>query len=303
MKRRRKKQMLFCVRNSFEFLISKSSDFILQLDCADSDDEPSVKALIKGLIAHSVENPGFLIHTSGTAILTFADIGRGTYGEASTKTYDDWDGVDEVTSLPDSAPHRNIDKTVLASASDGLKTAIVCPPTIYGEGRGPGNRRSIQIPGLAKCILQEKQGFQVGEGKAQWDNVHIYDLSNLYVKLVEAAVSGGGKATWGKEGYYFAEHGSHIWGEVAKTLALSAHKSGLIPTSELKSISSTEANKLQNGGPVLWGTNSKGKAIRAHRLLGWTPKEESLDKEMPKSIEYEAKALGIMKGHAAHVAA
>lgn len=56
-------------------------------------------------------------------------------GEFSTKEYNDWDGVTELTSLPDTAFHRNVDKVVLEIGSvysDIVKTAIVCPPTIYG---------------------------------------------------------------------------------------------------------------------------------------------------------------------------
>ena len=34
---------------------------------------------------------------------------------------------------------------VLSTNSDVVKTAIVCPPTIYGPGRGPGNVRSRQV--------------------------------------------------------------------------------------------------------------------------------------------------------------
>jgi len=91
-----------------------------------------------------------------------------------------------------------------------IKTAIVCPPTIFGTGRGQGNTRSIQIPGLAKAFLQKGHGFQVGAGEAYWCNVHVHDLSKLYLLLVEAAAAGGGSASWGDQGYYFAETGEHV---------------------------------------------------------------------------------------------
>ena len=139
------------------------------IDCASADDEVALKALIRGLASHSEEQPGYLIQTSGTGLLCYGDLERKLFGQASTKVYDDWDGIGEVTSMPDSAPHRQADKTVLAAAHEHpsrIKTAIVCPPCIYGKGRGPGNQRSIQMPDLTKCILQEKKGFQVGEGNA-----------------------------------------------------------------------------------------------------------------------------------------
>jgi len=48
----------------------------------------------------------------------------------------DWSGVEELTTLPDSAFHRNVDKVVLEAGTkhgDVIKTNIVCPPTIYGK--------------------------------------------------------------------------------------------------------------------------------------------------------------------------
>jgi hypothetical protein len=67
--------------------------------------------------------------------LTYSDSDRGVFGEASEKVYDDLDGVDELVNLPDHAFHRNVDQVVLeAGEKDGVvKTALVCPPTIYGE--------------------------------------------------------------------------------------------------------------------------------------------------------------------------
>ena len=216
-----------------------------------------------------------MIHTSGTGLLCFGDLERKTFGQTATKVFDDWDGIGEVTSLLDYAPHRQADKIVLAAASDhpGIRTAIVCPPCIYGKGRGPGNQRSIQMPDLTKCILQEKKGFRVGEGTyirslraplfgflskicfkslplkgraslidawlrygtliskfsiglTFWANVHVHDLSDCFLMLVEAAVSEGGRATWNTEGYYFTENGEHVWGDMAKLITKEAHAKG-----------------------------------------------------------------------------
>lgn len=68
----------------------------------------------------------------------------------------------------------------------------------------------MQLPELSRCFLERKQGFMVGEGKSQWGFVHVRDLSLVYLKLAEAAAEGGGKASWGSEGYYFAENGEHV---------------------------------------------------------------------------------------------
>lgn len=52
------------------------------------------------------------------------------------KQYNDLAGVEELTSLPSEAFHRNVDEVVLetgTSHAEAVKTVIVCPPTIYGE--------------------------------------------------------------------------------------------------------------------------------------------------------------------------
>ena len=73
--------------------------------------------------------------------------------------------------------------------------AIVCPPTIYGPRRGPDIQRSIQAYELAKVTLKRGKGFQVEGGHNLWTMVHVQDLSNVYLRLVEEAVKGGRNAT------------------------------------------------------------------------------------------------------------
>lgn len=41
---------------------------------------------------------------------------------------------------------------------------------------------------------------------------------------------------------------------------------------------------------------------RARKLLGWSPKQRSLDDEIPDMIASEARRLGLVEGHAAKVA-
>lgn len=88
------------------------------------------------MAGHTKENPGYWLHTGGAGILTYKDGDSGIYGNKSEKVYDDWDGVEELLTLPDHAFHRDVDRIVLeagAKHADVLKTALVCPPTIYGN--------------------------------------------------------------------------------------------------------------------------------------------------------------------------
>jgi hypothetical protein len=191
---------------------SAKADIILNM--ADSDHPSSTEAIVRGATSRqSTERPVFLIHTSGTGILTWNTVKTNTYGELYQKIYDDWDNVSEVTSLPDEAAHRVVDKIII-SASNGnnetVKTAIVCPPSIYGLGRGPANKRSQQLYELARMTLVSGKGLRVGKGENKQTHVHVYDLSELYVRLIEEAWKGGGSATWNEEGYYFSSIGEQV---------------------------------------------------------------------------------------------
>ena len=184
-----------------------------------------------------------------------------------------------------------------------LKTAIVCPPTIYGKGRGPDNQRSQQLPDLVKYTLIKNHGMQIGAGKTFWTNVHVADLSKCYLLLVEAAVEGHAKATWGEEGYYFTENDEHVWGNLSKLVASEAYKQGLITSDEVVSLSTDDAKRLMPRASVLWGANSRCRAVRARKLLHWKPKEESIEASIPYAVTVEAEALGLIEHHAAKTAA
>lgn len=266
-------------------------------DWADADHKNAAEAIKTGMKKRTA--PGFLIHTSGAGILTVSDIHNGAFGTESPKLYNDWDGVSEVTSLPDDAAHRDVDKIVIASNAESslIHTAIVCPPCIYGEGRGPGKRRSIQVPEMIRCTLERGKGFQVGQGRNKWRNVHIQDLSVVYLRLVEEATKpDGGGATWGSEGYYFAESGEHYWGDVAQAVANEACKLGIIKSSEIDSLDIENTEAIQPFGRYLWGTNSRHRAVRAKKVLGWELAGfPTLADEISHAVEAEAKRLRLVE--------
>lgn len=211
---------------------------------------------------------------------------------ALKKIWDDIKDIEEIVrGLPDHAPHRKIDKIVLAANSDRTRTAIVCPPCIYGKGRGPGNQRSMQLPGLVSSFMNRGEAFQVGAGKSIWSNVHVRDLSDLYIVLAEAAVGDGTPATWGQEGYYFAENGEQPWGEVSIRLGDKLVKRGLLKSPDVGSVSQEEASEMYAHGGYLWGANSRSRASRARQLLQWKPKGASLEGCFDEAIDIEKQAL------------
>ncbi|KAJ9207175.1 hypothetical protein DTO166G4_1208 [Paecilomyces variotii] len=273
----------------------KNADIVY--NCADCDHVASAEAIAKGATYHTPEKPLWLIHTSGTGILAVEDQRAKSYGIERPKEYNDWDGVQELFNIPDDALHRNVDKIIIAAglkSPDSVKVGIICPPTIYGKGRGPVNTKSMQAYMLAAAVLKNKKGFLVGEGKNIWHQVHVQDLSKVYLALGDAAAAGGGKATWNNDGgYYLAENGSFVWGDVERAVAKVAYEKKLIDSPEVEQLNYDQVAALNSFGPYAWGTNSRGHAIRARKLFGWKPEQPTLLELIPEIVDVEAKAAGL----------
>ncbi|CAI6333471.1 unnamed protein product [Periconia digitata] len=284
----------------FDLLTTEAAKADIVLHTANAGNLEAVNALIAGLAQK--KTPGYLIHTSGTGTLGTPDFLNNTLGSHSDKMYDDWDGIGEVASTPESWGARKVEKAILTASSKNpgnIFTAIVAPPLIYGEGRGPDNQRSIQVPNMVKATLERGKGFYLGEGKNVWHVVHVQDLSDVFLRLVTSALqAGGGKATWNETGYYFTETGDVVWGEISNAIAKAAVERNLIANTELDSLTGDEANEiLPPYGAYIWGTNSKAKGIRASRLLNWKPEKEGLFDTIDDAVIIEARALGLAKSH------
>ncbi|KXG49812.1 Semialdehyde dehydrogenase, NAD-binding [Penicillium griseofulvum] len=273
----------------------KKADIVFHF--ADCDHVAAAKAITKGAQHHTPERPLWLIHTSGTGILTVEDQRAGTYGIERPKEYNDWEGVSELVNLPSDAFHRNVDEIIIGAGQQSpasVKVAVVCPPTIYGPGRGPGNTKSIQAYLLSAAVLKRKHGILVGKGENIWHQVHVQDLSNVYLALGEAASVGGGKATWNNEGYYLAENGSFVWGDIQRAIAQSAFDKKLIASPNVESLDGAQTTEVHPAGVYAWGSNSRGNSIRARKLFGWTPQKPKLIDLIPDIVEGEAKSLSLL---------
>ncbi len=207
------------------------------------------------------------------------------------QAYHDIKDIEKIINLPDQAFHRNVDKIVLAANdSPAVKTVIVGPATIYGAGRGPGNKDSKQVYSLARLTLTDGYAPVVGTGKVEWDNVHIHDVSSLFRLLAEAAVDPSKRQDpeiFGPHGYFFNPGATHTWGEVAEQVAEETVKQGYLKEAPLKVV------KFEDIANKSLGTNSKGVGERAAKYLGWKPTGPTLKHEIPGIVAIEAKKLGL----------
>ncbi|KAL9054423.1 MAG: hypothetical protein Q9162_004145 [Coniocarpon cinnabarinum] len=272
---------------------AKNADIVLNL--ASSDHVAATNALVKGLRQHSVQAPGFLIHCSGTGVLVYPDMDNGTFGESSNEIWDDVKDIEKIRHIPSHAPHRNIDELVFAASQNDdqkVKTAIVCPPLIYGQSRGTGNPRSIQLPSLARAMIESKQVFQVGKGQSLWSAIHVQDLSNVFLLLAEAAARGGGTASWNEHGYYFtvSDEADFKWGDASTALGQILRDKGVVFHATPQHFHAEQAASFHPYGAVLWGTNSMSRASRAKTELGWSPTHRAMFDALEDVVNVELAA-------------
>ncbi|KAI5360648.1 Putative NAD(P)-binding domain, NAD(P)-binding domain superfamily [Septoria linicola] len=196
----------------------------------------SCNAIANGLQVRR-NRPGYWIQMSGASVFSTPDIENGTYGEARPDVYRDVMDADKITSIIKSNPSRTVDQLVLSQDPSRVRTALVIGPLIYGNGHGPGNTTSIQLPELARNTLRIGQGFQ-----------------NYFRSMLEAVASEKARA-WNVEGVYFVENGKMSFGELSQAVAVEAHKQGLSASPEVsRSSDANEANEYMPHGAVLWGT-------------------------------------------------
>lgn len=261
-----------------ELVQNLASEADIVVNAADADNLEASLAILRGAKQRfeKTQTPTTLIHTSGTGVLT--DDARGMY---STDTiFDDLD-PDMLETLAPTQLHRNVDLALLQGDKDGyVRTYIVLPSTIYGLAKtklvemGIQNRRYMQIPQIIRASIGRGQGGMVGEGRNIWPNVHIDDIADLYLTLLDAILEGRHPGH-GREGFYFGENGEHTLYDVSKRISEILVDRGLGRHAEPFPFTEEEADKYLEGSYYL-GTNSRCRANRA-RALGWKPKHTTQD--------------------------
>lgn len=218
----------------------------------------SAIALIQGLADRAQEtgNTVHYIHTSGTSNLADQPI-TGAYQEAEPRVFSDKENIYAYEKARESLQvyaQRTTDIAVVETGlAHGVKTTIIMSPTIYGVGTGLGNRLSIQVPAIMKASLKSGEVDVVGEGKAEWDFVHIADLANLY-KLVLHRVVKGEEVPSGERGILFSGTGRYSWMELSRGIASALFNLGAIRTDVVKRVDIIEAARK-------WGKLGSGEVL------------------------------------------
>ena len=245
-------------------LIEEARQADAVVNAASSDHRASVEALLDGLRG---SGKAFL-HTSGSSVIS-DDVG----GDALSEHI-----FDENTPFivePRKQARYGLDKLIRAAGNEGVRSVVLCNTMIYGTGTGL-HSDSVQIPPLVEQARKSGVVRVVGRGINRWSNVHIDDVAELYRLALGHAPAGS---------FYFVENGEASYAEIGTAIA---RRLGL---GAVQSWTVEEATREWGEGHARYsfGSNSRVRAVRARRELGWAPRHASVT----DWIEREMKLSGV----------
>jgi len=262
--------------DSVEIITKNAAAADIVVHNGNSDHEKSLNAIISGLLSRST--PGYLLHLSGTGIVSdWAD--EEYLGRRNPKIWSDISSLAEVQDLPYNALHRNTEVILHETArlyDDRINIAIMCPPDIYGKGKGLAKTHSAFVPIYVKEIKRlGGKVFYYGEGTNTRSWVHIDDLMRVYLKVVEAAVSGSAAEYFNENGYHFAATQEHSQLDVANAVGIIMHNQGAIADPRPSPVSLEQLDLMlklpgfEKLARYLFASNSRTRAERAEGLYGY----------------------------------
>jgi nucleoside-diphosphate-sugar epimerase len=236
------------------------------INAANADDSFSVEAIIQGLAGSGKP----FIHTSGTSVVS--DRAAGEYSDAI------FNEDSPFEPLPERMMRVAIDRAVLMAARKGVRSIVIRPSLIYGRGHGL-NPDSVQIPHLIELAKKYGIARQVGRGQNVWSHVHIDDIVDLYLLALEYAPACS---------LFYAENGEAAWKSLASAIGRL-----LGFGSETKDWPIEEAVREWGAGAITsYGSNSRVRALKARKMLGWAPKGVGVLEDIERGSYREALTRG-----------
>jgi nucleoside-diphosphate-sugar epimerase len=216
------------------------------INCADASDPFVVAAIVEGLAGSGKP----FLHTSGSSV-----IGDKAAGRLSPRIHHE-DTPSEP--LPEKIQRVAVDRAVLRAAAEGVRSVVLCPSLIYGEGRG-ANRDSIQVPSLIRQAVRSGIPRYIGAGENVWSTVHIDDVAAAYLLALEAARAGS---------FFYIENGEASLKSIVESIA---RLLGAKRAAESWSIDEAIAAWGPQAAWFSLGGNSRVRADKARAMLGWKP--------------------------------
>ncbi|MEP6474058.1 MAG: NAD-dependent epimerase/dehydratase family protein [Gemmatimonadota bacterium] len=188
-----------------------------------------------------------LIYTSGVWIL----------GNTGNQSGDEDIPLDPLPTVAWRVP---VERLILTSAAQQVRSAIIRPAIVYGRAGG--------IPAMMLAGARSHGVVQyVGDGAQRWPTVHIDDLADLYLRVL----TGGGAGTlW---------HAAHGPSTPAREIAVAVSQvAGLGGKAESWPVG--EARRTLGSLADAMALDQQMSGKRAERLLGWKPVGRSVLEEI-----------------------
>ncbi|WVQ80908.1 hypothetical protein IAT38_003015 [Cryptococcus sp. DSM 104549] len=251
--------------------LAEQHDVILNFAVPFGGGDASIQAMVDGLEKRAGKGgvKPVLLQTSGTGSIMY-----GAGGEKGTDTWKDSDH-ERWEALPQTAFFHSGDSIIAKAAERGTISAyIVMSPTVYGQGTGLGNKLSLQIPAYVRYAKRTGQAAYIGKGENVWGNVHVQDLSDLYLLLLSYSLSNplstaAAPASHGWSNLIYAGLNTHSWGPIITLIGDLLYARGDVKVPGAKSI--------EEGDLYMFGTNSFMEVSEKAKALGWGQKQPGLE--------------------------
>ncbi|MDI1479166.1 NAD-dependent epimerase/dehydratase family protein [Polyangium sp. y55x31] len=226
---------------------AKAADAVI--NAADSDHEGAAVALLAGLAGSGKP----FLHTSGTSL-----VGDEAMGEPSSAIFTEDTPFEPE---PDKEHRVALNKRIVEGAP-GVRTVVLCNSLIYGHTLGPP-AESVQIPRLVAQAKESGIPRYIGRGLNIWSNVHIADMTELYLLALEKAPAGS---------FYYVENGEASFGDIVRAIgkALGLGEAEAWPAEQ------AIARWGRELAVFALGSNSRVRSEKARRELGWSPRHGSV---------------------------
>ena len=220
------------------------------VNAASSDHRTAVEVLIRALAGSGKP----LLHTSGSSI-----VAQDTRGERSDEVFDE---ETPLAPAPEKAARVALDRRIREAAGQRVRSVVLCNTLIYGNGLGL-HKDSAQIPTLADHARRTGVARHIGRGLNVWSHVHVEDMADVYLKALDRAQPGS---------FYYVENGESSFREMTEAIAAAL---GLGPA---QGWDFDDAVATLGFGRAAFSlaSNSRVRAERARRELGWAPRHGSV---------------------------
>jgi nucleoside-diphosphate-sugar epimerase len=199
--------------------------------------------------ATRAQRPRLFVYTSGVWV----------YGDTGDARVDEASAIKPAKIAAQRAEHERV---VLAADRGALRTIVIRPGCVYGES---GSLTADWFESATK----DGAARIVGDGANRWAMVHVHDLAELYVRVVESTFRG--------EVFNATDRSRDTLLECARAASRAAGAGG-----KVANLSVVEAAKFFGGMAECLAFSQHVDSSKAVRLLGWQPRHGGFADEAPR---------------------